>query len=80
MSPTPEPASHGELTKLRSERTAAQAWVDSANDDVIAAESKLKQAQDAQHNAQVSLEEASSAYDQALRVLQHPVSLVRRSG
>ena len=69
------PPTPGELSKLRAARTAAQAWLDAATDDEIKATRALEQARDARQNAELARDETATAYEQALRAAQHPVSL-----
>ena len=73
----PTPITPGELSKLRAARTAAQAWLDAANDDAIKATRALEQAQAAQQNAQERRDETAEAYEVALRGAQHPVATRR---
>jgi hypothetical protein len=77
--PRTETPSPGELSRLRSARTAAQAWVDTANDDVIKATRELETAREIQQRAEATRDEAELAYEQRLREAQHPISL-RRAG
>jgi hypothetical protein len=70
-----EPPSPGDLSKLRNVRTTAQAWLDSANDDVLKAARQLESARDIQQRAEATRDEAELAYEQRLREAQHPISL-----
>lgn len=74
-----EPPSPGELSRLRSARIAAQAWLDTANDDVIRATRQLEIARDIQQRAETTRDAAELEYEQRLREAQHPISL-RRAG
>jgi hypothetical protein len=64
---------------LRSARTAAQAWLDTANDDVIRATRELELAKDIQQRAEAARDKAELEYEQRLREAQHPISLRRVS-
>ena len=79
IEPRTEPPSPGELSRLRSARIAAQAWLDTANDDAIKAARQLEMARDIQQRAEATRDEAELAYEQRLREAQHPISL-RRAG